>query len=693
MALYGQDGELNARVNDFYMRALSINQLNWAQQDLDYRTYAGDQAVWNQIYGNVFTPWQQQFNFNLVRRTVQMPAGYQRNHRKSTIVIPVENSDQQTADQFTKLLMHINRKTNLDHLISEAYTNALITGMSMIHMYMDYMSDPVNGEIKFVVKPYNSYLIDPFFRNHDLSDCNEILMRTYVNHQQARALLPEWDGEVKQFFVRSSDRDAKFMYMPESYNQNFSNLLSYDEYYYKTYRTQRQLVNKESGATLEWRGDDDKLREYLSHFPQIEVVDQEMPTVNLGILLDGHVVYDGPQPSGIDEYPIVPVLAYYTPELPYSEWRIQGMVRALRGPQFLFNRRQIIQLDILESQKTSGLMAKENSLVNPKDAYKTGQGAVLWLKEDAQMTDVQTIQPPNISPGMLQVTEKMQSLIQEISGVNEELLGSAQDDKAGILSMLRQGAGLTTLQNLFDQLDMSQKQLGKIQLMAIQANWTPGKVSQIIEEQPSQQFYNKNFGKYDAAIEEGFNTTTQRQLQFAQLMYLKEAGLAIPSEVILKAATIQNKNDIIAAVQAQEKAASQQQQAQTQVAMAEQQATMQLAQARAAADLGLGLERESRVQENQQLAKERNSQIQKNEMDALLTFAKAMNEFKKTDLSPRDQTETMLNLIRSLKQLEGMDIDNMSKQLQNHGTIQQFMQSQQQPQQPQGMEQMLNGLQ
>ena len=35
--------------------------------------------------------------------------------------------------------------------------------------------------------------------------------------------------------------------------------------------------------------------------------------------------------------------------------------------------------------------------------------------------------------------------ITKISGVNEELLGSATDDKEGILSMLRQVAGLTNL--------------------------------------------------------------------------------------------------------------------------------------------------------------------------------------------------------------------------------------------------------
>ena len=54
----------------------------------------------------------------------------------------------------------------------------------------------------------------------------------------------------------------------------------------------------------------------------------------------------------------------------------------------------------------------------------------------------------------------------------------------------------------------------------IQSNFTPGKIKRIIEQEPTIQFYNKAFGKYDAAVEEGLNTTTQRQMQLVQLLQL-----------------------------------------------------------------------------------------------------------------------------------------------------------------------------
>jgi len=161
--------------------------------------------------------------------------------------------------------------------------------------------------------------------------------------------------------------------------------------------------------------------------------------------------------------------------------------------------------------------------------------------------------------------------------------------------MLRQGAGLTTLQGLFDQLDRSQKLLGKVILEIIQNNFAPGKVKRIVEQEPTQQFYNKAFGKYDAAVEEGLNTTTQKQMQFVQLLQLKETGVPIPDDILLEACTIQDKSKLLKSIsearQAQEQAQQQQQQAQVQLLAAQ----TELAKSRSIADQGLGLERLSRI--------------------------------------------------------------------------------------------------
>lgn len=644
-----KDKGILARMEAFYASSITINQSFWSEADTDTRFEVGDQTLWSELYGNLPANRRKQFNFNRIRRVLNMISGHQRRSRKSTVVVPVENGDGETADQFTKVLMWVNNQESVLETISESFHGAMVTGMNLLQVWVDYRNDPVSGNIKVDNCSYNSFLIDPYFRKADLSDCNAIWKRSFLTKRECLSLMPSKSEEILNlpFNDSGTGRDGKFQFMPESYNYGYKDLLTYDEFYYRDYRTQRMLVDSQTGETQEWKSaNEEGLEEFLATYPQITVIESEVPTVKLAVVIQGKVMYDGPNPLGIDQYPFVPVLAYYNPQMPYFPQRIQGVVRGLRDAQYLYNRRRIIELDILESQINSGWIYKEGALVNPQDVFLSGQGKGLALKDDAQMSDVQQIMAPQVPPSMIQLSELLAKEVMEISGVNEELLGSATDDKAGILSMLRQGAGLTTLQVLFDQLDRSQRLLGKVMIDIIQNNFTPGKIKRIIEDEPTQQFYNKSFGRYDAAVEEGLNTSTQRQMQFAQLLQLREAGIPISTSDLLEASTMQGKKKIIENAMAQEQQASQMQQQQAQVAMQEQQAKIELAHARSLADQGLYAERTSRVAENQSMAVERMHRANQDDSLALLNKVKALKELEEMDLMHLERLLGMANLLK-----------------------------------------------
>jgi hypothetical protein len=643
-----KDKGMLSRMEAFYAESITVNQSFWGEADTDTRFESGDQSLWNDLYGNLPANRRRTFNFNRIRRVVNMISGHQRRNRKSTVVIPIENADDHTADQFTKVLNWVNRQEGILETISESFQGSLITGMNLLQVWLDYRSDPVSGNIRVDNTSYNSFLIDPYFKKADLSDCNALWKRSYITKREALSLLPDKAETIMSLYAQDN-RDGKFQFQPENYAfSGLKNLLTYDEFYYRDYRTQRMLIDSQTGETTEWRGnDEEKLKMFLKAYPTVTVVEQEIPTVRLAIVVQGKVLYDGPNPLGIDRYPFVPVWAYYRPELPYFPYRIQGVVRGIRDAQYLYNRRRVIELDILESQVNSGFIYKENSLVNPKDVFMSGQGKGIALKDEAQITDVQQIQAPQIPPSMIQLSELLAKEVQEISGVSDELLGSAQDDKAGILSMLRQGAGLTTLQGLFDNLDRAQKQLGEIMVEIIQNNFVPGKVKKILNgEEPAPQFHDKAFGKYGCAIEEGLNTTTQKQMQFAQLLHLREAGVPVPDDVLLDACTIQDKNKLVQAVKRNNEQQAQMQQAQAQSAIQEQQARAELAHARAEADRGLGAERYSRIEENKALADERRAQARKDDDIGLLNLIKAIKEIESIDL---DQIHKVASLAQMVK--------------------------------------------
>jgi hypothetical protein len=639
-------------MNSIYADAATINQSFWTEADLDTRFRAGDQQLWNSVYGNMPANRQKHFNFNRIRRNCNMISGYQREHRKSTTVLPIEGSDQQTSDDFTDLFFHLNTNANVLFNISEAFDQTLTTGLSFLCPWIDFRDDTISGDIKIDVAPYNEFLVDPYFRKKDMSDCNFFWRRKWMTKDMARSLYPN-DKELIDSLYCGNSSDGKFQYMPESYQNGMKNLLYVDEFWYRSTRPKKVIVDLKTGESIEWVGEDQNfLDEFQRDFPETLVMERECSTVKLCLSIQGKVIYNDVNPMGIDEYPIVPVWAYYEPHLSYYPWRVQGVCRGLRDAQYLYNRRKVIELDICEAQITSGYIYKENSLVNPDDVFMSGQGKGLALKAEADMNDIREIQPPNIPQSLFEMSGILGQELQEISGVNEELLGSAVDDKAGILSMLRQGAGLTTLKVLFDQLDESQKILGKLLLKIMQQNYSYGKVERILGRPPSQQFDNKAFQKFDCVVAEGADTDTQKQLEFAQLLHLREAGLPITAEDLAAASTLHNKAEMAEKWKAREEKAQEMQQFTEKSQMEMIQAQIEDLQARATANHGLGIERVSRVKENEAFAIERMAEAKKDRTAGLLNIVKVIQELQTVDLQ---QIESMLAIADRLGENENME--------------------------------------
>lgn len=627
------------------------------QADLDVRFYIGDQKVFSDIYGPSMPFARQNFTVNLIKRLVEMPVGYQLENRKSITAIPIEGSDQLTSDQFTKIFMWNDRQAGLDDIFSDAFKSSAIAGLSWVNGYMDYTSDPVSGDIMASVDRYNEVIFDPFFTRIDMSDCDFWWKRSYITKANAYALLPGYEKLVDMMnpIGTKVNLDGKFQYTPQSIFYNSNKLLTYDEYWYRSYRKQKLLLNEENGTYLEWHNDDKSLREYREYvsneFPNadIRVVENTIPTVRRAIVLNGIVVTDEGQPYGLDTYATVPVMAYYTPESSSLVNKISGIVRAARDPQFLFNKFLLSTMDTVDAQPHSGFIATADSVVNPKSLFKTGPGQVIWRKKGTTVDDVIKIQPPAPPLAQMQITETLQKLMIDTTGANETNLGLSDDKVAGVLNMLNQRAGLTALNSLFDNLDRSMKQFARIRMQLIQRNFVPEKVKRILNEEPSQQFYERAFGKYDVVIADGYNTSTQRQLAFAQALKLKEIIPEIPGSYLISKSTLQDKNDLVKILQQQEQAQAQMQQAQSQVIMQEQKATIDMANAQAAYQTAGAQERKSRILENFSLANEREAAADKDRETALLNKVKTLKELEEMDLS---HIERLVNLARALKEKE-----------------------------------------
>jgi len=81
--------------------------------------------------------------------------------------------------------------------------------------------------------------------------------------------------------------------------------------------------------------------------------------------------------------------------------------------------------------------------------------------------------------------------------------------------------------------------------------------------------------------------------------------------------------------------------------MAEIQARTNLANARAEADRGLGIERLSRVNENEAMAIERQAEASKDRMAGVLDMVKAMKEIEQIDINQIEKLVALANLLKT----------------------------------------------
>ena len=622
---------------------INILQTMWYQADLDQRFTMGDQDLWGMLFPGVSTYRRKMFNFNLIQPQINMIGGYQRRNRKSTICVPIKNGNQKTADQMTKCLFHIHNQSGAYQVYSDAFEQgALIQGLGFVSIYQDLTDDPVSGDIKCRYIDMKSCLFDPFFRKHDMSDCRYFWTRQFFDRKEAALLYPEFSDEILAL-PKGTYRDDKFYYMPEVYQIQFPNLIAFDEYWYLSSREAIYLIDKETEECQEYTGDEKNVKDIVRMFKdRLKVVKRPKQTVRRSIVLNDKTLIDEANPYKIDRYPYVPMLGYMTADTPYYAYKFRGVTRDLRDAQYLFNRRKVADLDILERQQ-QGLKMKKGALVTPDDSLNTGNGRVLVVDPKFQLADVEPMQiiPPD--PTMLQMETMLQDVMSRITGVNETLLGTDISDKAGIISMLRNSAGITTLTRLFDQFDETQRQVGDIMVEMVQKLWTYGKVRQVTGEDPTDEFDSKLFLKYGCKIIQGNLTETQQQMELAQVLNLSEIMATNPPppilERIIDCMFIQNKDQLKEGMKNfQEAQAKQSEQV--------HQMQMQQMQVDNATKLGYAKAQES-------LAEERQAKIQTD-------VAVAKDKLRRAD---QEDTHSLLNLIKGIKELEGMDIQHLQERM------------------------------
>ena len=665
---YEIDIALNREMSEHYRESQPLAQQFWYEADKDTKMLVGEQDILNTAYNNVGYRNQRQLMFNKLLRIRDMISGHQRKNRLQSVCYasqsgPNNTEDQANADYMTDVLSWCKRMDNTYEKISDAFDGTLTCGLNFLQFWMDYREDPLNGKISSCRIPFNAVLTDPYWTQQDLSDCDWIWTRRYLTREQLLSLHPHLTKEhLPNMKQGPATKDGRFPFLAQAWYQYQYDLFYYDEYWKRKYRKVRKLLDRYTGEMVEWHGTREQFRLLRQFNPNVELITTTSPTILYHVVVNDHLIWKEEAPYGLHRYPFVPFLCYHNTEVQNYAWRYMGVVRNCVDSQVELNRRRNRMLDIMDAQIQSGLMVKEDALVNPEDAFEQGPGKILFFKQTANLASDQVqIQPTTWNQGMFEMAQLFDQDIMSIAGATDELFGESANgkDMSGFLSQLRMGASLVSKQPIFDKLNVSQKLCGEIMLDLIQENFSPEHVRSITGKDAPEEFFSREFAKYHISVEEGAMTSTQRQLQFIQAFQLQQAGIPISNKYLLEKSNLQGKKEIMEdiAQQDQQQAEMQQQQAMLELQKLEQEAKQ--LESVTQANFAAAEERKTRSLSNVGLASSHLSQSMRDESQAALDNAKAIHELNQI---PGNRLMELIRFMTEMqahqKNMQQVDIDN-----------------------------------
>ena len=602
-------------LENIYTKVQPLEQARWNQSNIDTLFYAGAQTFVNRYFNFNANTNSSGYYFNLIQQNINMVTGYQRQHRKAPIVLPINGSDGQTADQFTKALISQYNRNGIHEQISRGFEQSCITGMVLAQPYLDYSGDAAQGDIKLKIWEYNSFLVDPYFRDFGMEDCSFVWTQEYISKREAKERFP---GKVDKIspMAGAPQRYGSFYFLPENYNMNRNDLMVLSYVWYKYKKSKKRLYSKSTNQFFDFSAGDEEIAEVMLQIKDLEMVTVDVPSWKLAVILNDQLMYQGFNPLGFDSCPFIMLPWNYEPHINYYDLRVRGLVRTMRDAQYLLNRRIILNHDISESSINSGYIRKVGAVANEDTLMKPGQGYQIIINEGYEMSDFQKIVPNVVPQSDMALADQLQSLIFSTSGINLENW-SAQDqpNASALTSMIKQAANLTVLQKYFDQWDFCAKQIAEKCIEIMQYNFGPTKIALLIGEEPSPFFYSRIFSQYQVTVEEALLTPTQRSLHAQQLLDINSlfGREVFPPSMVVKDMNMTGRSEAVQYLQQQEQQMQQQQAEMQGVAHAFEEAKLKELYSRAVSNLAQARERQGRAESNIGLLEERLSEVSKNQ--------------------------------------------------------------------------------
>lgn len=513
-----------------------------AKQDFAFR--AGDQWP-EEDAPEMNAARRARLTFNQIDPVIDAVAGSEITNRQEVRYIPRQVSDGPVNEVLTEAARWFRDQCDADHEESAAFTDAATCGMGWTETRLDYEENP-NGDPKIT-------RVDPLemFWDHAAKQANLIDARRIFQVQRKvplRDAQERWpngpdgvaieDDSIYDAAWASNESEEETPYAvhtagdplehsgSEGREERTVTLMQVQwferESYYRSL-----MIDPDTGAP--------KLAEFSEE--QHEMATQrslelgvpyravkQMRKVYYRAFIGAEVLEMGPitAPSGkpATAFNFVPI----TGKWDRNKQHFYGLVRSMRGPQEFANKWLSTTVEIMARQAKGGLMLEEGTVADTEEFEQNWStpGANAYFKPGAITGGRVTPKPASQFPNdFMQMTAFAIAAIRQVTGVNAEQLGMAQQQQPASLEYQRRQSATVILAPLFDSLSRYRRIQGRLLLFLITEYLSDGRLIRIVGDQGEQYvplMHDPNVTEYDVIVDDAPSSPSQKELVWNSLV-------------------------------------------------------------------------------------------------------------------------------------------------------------------------------
>jgi len=607
---------------------------------------------------------------NTILPTINTVLGEQSTRRADVNFKPKGNGTQELADVLNKLYIHIADTNKLEWLESTIFADGLIQDRGYFDVRIDF-TDHIQGEVRISTKDPLDILIDPDAKEYDPRTWNEIFETKWMSldeieeqyGQEAADKLrvaAEYGNTMGQDSVEYEETRYGDTYTGVEYNQSSTTnpeenrqmrAVRVIERQYYQLKECTYYVDSVTGDMRQVPGNwgERKKKKFADEYG-LDMLTRQDRKVRWTVTADKCVLHDDWSPY--EYFTIVPYFPYWRRGRPF------GMVRNLISPQEQLNKISSQELHIVNTTANSGWVVETGSLngMTADDLEEHGAETGLVLEYNRGSSPPAKIPPNQIPTGLDRLGQKAATNIKTISGISDAMLGTDSPEVSGVAIQQKQNRGVLMIQVPLDNLQKTRQYLAEHVLRLIQAYYTEERLIQITDENdpmkpevpvivnqitPEGDVINDlTLGEYKVVVGTMPARDNYDEVQFAEAISLRQAGVPIPDDLIVDYSHLAKKGEIAQRIR----------QMQGMEPMTEEQAQIQAFQAQAEIQkIQLEIAKmEAEVQNLQSQSQLNMAKAQGTAADPQIKVAEIQSkmEMKQQELSLRQQLSSLTNDMR-----------------------------------------------